>query len=154
MHRQEYLLPELGEPISHYTHAVRFGELLFVSGIAPVDEARRLVGGDDVVAQTQQVLKNLGRVLATAGLGPADVLKVTVFLTDIADRPRINPARQAFFGEARPASTLVEVSALANPGHEGRDRGHRRLHHAGALAAALPGRGPDWPPAPAGVRGC
>ena len=116
MQRQEILLPELGEPISHYTHAVRFGDLLFISGIAPVDGSLQLIGGDDVVAQTQQVLANLGRVLSTAGLRPADVLKVNVFLTDIADRARINPARQAFFGDARPASTLVEVSGLAIPG--------------------------------------
>ncbi len=116
MQRQEILLPELGEPISHYTHAVRFGDLLFISGIAPVDGSLQLIGGNDVVAQTQQVLANLRRVLSTAGLRPADVLKVTVFLTDIADRARINPARQAFFGDARPASTLVEVSGLAIPG--------------------------------------
>ncbi len=116
MQRQEILLPELGEPISHYTHAVRFGQLLFISGIAPVDGSLQLIGGDDVVAQTQQVLANLGQVLAEAGLGPSDVLKVTVFLTNIADRARINPARQAFFGAARPASTLVEVSGLAIPG--------------------------------------
>ena len=116
MHRQEIWLPELGEPISHYTHAVRFGELLFISGIAPVDGSLHLVGGDDVVAQAQHILAVLGRILAHAGLGPADVLKVTVFLTDIADRARINPARQAFFGDARPASTLVEVSGLAIPG--------------------------------------
>ncbi len=116
MQRQEFLLPDLGEPISHYTHAVRLGNLLFISGIAPVDAASRLVGADDVVAQTQQVLANLDKVLTAAGLAPRDVLKVTVFLTDIKDRARINPARQAFFGEARPASTLVEVSGLAIPG--------------------------------------
>jgi reactive intermediate/imine deaminase len=116
MQRQEILLPELGEPISHYTHAVRFGDLLFISGCAPVDASLRLVGGDDVGAQAQQVLANLGRVLTAVGLGPGDVLKVTVFLTDIADRARINPARRAFFGDARPASTLVEVSSLAIPG--------------------------------------
>jgi reactive intermediate/imine deaminase len=116
MQRQEILLAELGEPISHYTHAVRFGNLLFISGIAPVDGEVQLVGGDDVVAQTQQVLANLRRVLSEVRLVPADVLKVTVFLTDIADRARINPARQAFFGNARPASTLVEVSGLAIPG--------------------------------------
>jgi reactive intermediate/imine deaminase len=116
MQREEMLLTELGEPISHYAHAVRFSNLLFISGCAPVDASLRLVGGDDVVAQTQQVLSNLGRVLTAAGLGPTDVLKVTVYLTDIADRARINPARQAFFGDARPASTLVEVSRLAIPG--------------------------------------
>ena len=110
------LLPELGEPISHYTHAVRFGELLFISGIAPVDADSRLVGGDDVVAQAEHVLANLGLLLDAAGLQPRDVLKVTVFLTDVNDRARINPLRQAFFGDARPASTLVEVSALAIPG--------------------------------------
>jgi reactive intermediate/imine deaminase len=116
MARQEYVLPALGEPISHYVHAVRFGDLLFISGCAPVDEHLQLVGGDDVVAQTEQVLRNLGRVLQAAGLAAADVLKVTVFLTDIADRPKVNLARQAFFGDTRPASTLVEVSALAFSG--------------------------------------
>jgi reactive intermediate/imine deaminase len=110
------MLPELGEPISHYAHAVRFGDLLFISGCAPVDESLQLVGGDDVVAQTEQVLSHIGRVLEAAGLGPSDVLKVTVYLTDIADRPKVNIARQAFFGATRPASTLVEVSALAFPG--------------------------------------
>jgi 2-iminobutanoate/2-iminopropanoate deaminase len=82
----------------------------------PVDGDGRLVGGDDVVAQARQVLANLGAVLAAAGATFADVVKVTVYLTDIADRARINPVRQEVFGEARPASSLVEVSALAVPG--------------------------------------
>ena len=56
------------------------------------------------------------RVLAAAGATFADVVKVTVYLTDIDDRTRINPVRQEVFGDARPASTLVEVSALAIPG--------------------------------------
>jgi reactive intermediate/imine deaminase len=114
--REEIRVPELAEPISHYTDAVRAGELLFVSGFVPVDGEGRLVGGDDVVAQARQVLANLGAVLAAAGATFADVVKVTVYLTDIADRVRINPVRQEVFGEARPASTLVEVSALAVPG--------------------------------------
>ena len=114
--REEIRVPELAEPISHYTDAVRAGELLFVSGFVPVDGEGRLVGGDDVVAQARQVLANLGAVLAAAGATFADVVKVTVYLTDIADRARINPVRQEVFGDARPASTLVEVSALAVPG--------------------------------------
>jgi len=69
-----------------------------------------------VVAQARQVFSNLGDVLAHAGAAFADVVKVTVFLTDIDDRPRINPVRQEVFGETRPASTLVEVSRLALPG--------------------------------------
>jgi 2-iminobutanoate/2-iminopropanoate deaminase len=114
--REEIRVPELAEPISHYTDAVRAGDLLFVSGFVPVDGEGRLVGGDDVVAQARQVLVNLGAVLAAAGATFADVVKVTVYLTDIADRVRINPVRQEVFGDARPASTLVEVSALAVPG--------------------------------------
>ena len=114
--REEIRVSELAEPISHYTDAVRAGDLLFVSGFVPVDGEGRLVGGDDVVAQARQVFVNLGAVLAAAGATFADVVKVTVYLTDIADRVRINPVRQELFGEARPASTLVEVSALAVPG--------------------------------------
>ena len=114
--RVEIRVPELAEPISHYTDAVRAGDLLFVSGFVPVDGEGRLVGGDDVVAQARQVLVNLGAVLAAAGATFANVVKVTIYLTDIGDRARINPVRQEVFGEARPASTLVEVSALAVPG--------------------------------------
>lgn len=114
--REEIRVPSLSEPISHYADAVRAGELLFVSGVVPVDAGGALVGGDDVVAQTRQVLANLGAVLAAAGCGFADVVKVTVFLTDVDDRPRINPLRQEAFGDARPASTLVEVSRLAIEG--------------------------------------
>jgi enamine deaminase RidA (YjgF/YER057c/UK114 family) len=81
-----------------------------------VDGAGRLFGGDDVVAQARQVFSNLGAVLAAGGATFADVVKVTVFLTDIDDRARINVVRQEAFGEARPASTLVEIAALAIPG--------------------------------------
>jgi reactive intermediate/imine deaminase len=114
--REEIRVPGLAEPISHYTDAVRVGELLFVSGVVPVDGDGRLVGGDDVVEQSRHVFANLGAVLAAAGATFADVAKVTVYLTDIDDRARINPVRQEIFGDTRPASTLVEVSALAVPG--------------------------------------
>ena len=114
--RKEYRVAALPEPISHYTDAVRAGELLFVSGCVPIDRDGKLVGGSDVVAQTRQVFANLEAVLGAAGAGFADVAKVTVYLTDIDDRPRINPVRQEVFGEIRPASTLVEVGRLAVAG--------------------------------------
>ncbi len=106
----------LAEPISHFTDAVRAGDLLFVSGIVAVDAEGELVGGDDVVEQARQVFDNLREVLAAAGCGFGDVVKVTIFLTDADDRPRINPLRQEVFGATRPASTLVEVSRLAVSG--------------------------------------
>ena len=116
MSREELRVDGLPEPISHYTDAVRAGDLLFVSGIVAVDAEGALVGGSDVVAQAEQVFALLGRVLAAAGTAPGDVVKVTLYLLDKDDRPRINPVRQRFFGTARPASTLVEVSGLAVAG--------------------------------------
>jgi 2-iminobutanoate/2-iminopropanoate deaminase len=114
--REEIRVPGQAEPISHYTDAVRVGDLLFVSGCVPVDSEGRLVGGEDVVAQARQTLANVGAVLAAADSSFADVAKVTIYLTDVDDRPKINPVRQEFFGDARPASTLVEVGRLAVPG--------------------------------------
>jgi 2-iminobutanoate/2-iminopropanoate deaminase len=115
--REEIRAAGQAEPLSHYTDAVRVeGPLLFVSGVVPVDDAGRLVGGDDVVAQARQVFANMGAVLAAGGATFADVVKVTVFLTDVDDRARINVVRQEAFGEARPASTLVEIAALAIEG--------------------------------------
>jgi reactive intermediate/imine deaminase len=114
--REEISLPELGEPISHYTDAVRVGDLLFVSGCVPTDAQGNVVGGDDVAAQARKVFENIGAILAAAGATFADVAKVTVYLTDVDDRPAINPVRQEVFGDAKPASTLVEVSRLAIPG--------------------------------------
>ena len=114
--RREYRVEGQAEPISHYTDAVQAGELLFVSGVVPVDADGQLVGDDDVVAQARAVFENMRAILVAAGCSFSDVVKVTLFLTDIDDRPLINPVRQEVFGETRPASTLVEVSALAIPG--------------------------------------
>ena len=115
MSRRELDVAGLPDPISHYADAVLAGDTLYISGIVPVDEHGTVVG-EDVVAQARQVFDLMGRVLAAAGATPGDVAKVTVYLLDVDDRPRINPVREAFFGGARPASTLVEVSRLAVPG--------------------------------------
>src|SRR6266540_3627754 len=114
--REEIRVPGQPEPISHYTDAVRVCDLLFVSGCVPVDSDGRLVGEHDVVEQARQTFANVGAVLEAAGSSFADVAKLTVFLTDVDDRAKINPVRQEVFGETRPASTLVEVSGLAIPG--------------------------------------
>jgi 2-iminobutanoate/2-iminopropanoate deaminase len=114
--REEIRVPELAEPISHFTDAVRAGGFLHVSGIVAVDGQGRLAGGDDVVAQARQVLENMRAVLAAGGCGFDDVVKVTIYLTDIDERPLITPVRQEVFGDSRPASTLVEVPRLAVDG--------------------------------------
>lgn len=107
--------PGLSEPVSHYTDAVLAGKTLYVSGCVAFNAAGNVVGKGDVAEQARQALANLGQVLAAAGATPADVVKVTVYLRRVDDRPKINPLRQEFFGEHRPASTLVEVSALVHP---------------------------------------
>lgn len=114
--REELRVEGLAEPISHYTDAVRYGDLLFVSGVAPTDEKSRLVGEENVVTQARQVFQNMKKILEAAGTGFDRVLKVTVYLTDVADRTKINPVRQEFFGASKPASTLIGVNELAIPG--------------------------------------
>jgi reactive intermediate/imine deaminase len=113
--RREIRVGGLAPPLSHYTDAVVSGDQLYISGIVPVDAEGRVVG-EDVVAQARQVFAIMEQVLAAAGGTAADVVKVTVYLLDIDDRPKINPVRQEFFGATRPASTLVEVSRLAVDG--------------------------------------
>ena len=86
-----------------------------------------LVPGD-VVAQARQVFANVGAILAAAGATFADVVKVTVFLTDVDDRAAVNTVRQEVFGDARPASTLVEVQqARDSPGPASRSKPSRCL---------------------------
>jgi 2-iminobutanoate/2-iminopropanoate deaminase len=113
--RQEFRVDSLPEPVSHYTDAVRWGDLLYVSGCVAVTSGGQVAAPGDAQAQAEMALGYLGRALQAAGTGPAHVLKVTVFLTRMADRVAVNEARKKFFGDARPASTLVEVSALILP---------------------------------------
>lgn len=112
--REEVKVSGVPEPISHYTPVVRAGRMVFVSGMEPKDEKGATVGKGDVTAQARQVLENIQKCLTAAGATFADVCKVTVFVRNIADRPKINEVRKQFFGAARPASTLVEISRLAN----------------------------------------
>ena len=114
--REEFRVSELSEPISHYTDAERFGNFLFISGMGSVDGDFNLVGGSDPAAQTRQIMENMKKVLDAAGANFADVLKVTVYLTDVDDRHAINPIRQEYFGDARPASTLIGINQLALEG--------------------------------------
>jgi 2-iminobutanoate/2-iminopropanoate deaminase len=101
-------------PFSHYCHVVRAGELIWVSGalgFAPDGSVP-----DDVATQTELALAGIDACLKAVGAGAQHVVKVNLYLTDVDDRAKINPARQRYFGEHRPASTLVGVTALVVPG--------------------------------------
>ena len=107
------MLPDQPEPISHYCHGVRAGDRLWISGMVGVAADGSIPA--DTVEQFKLALGYVDGVLRAAGGQPHDIVKVQIFLTDVADRARINPVRQEYFGQHRPASTLVEVSALVAP---------------------------------------
>ena len=113
MEIERFLLDDQMEPVSHFCHSVRAGDLIWVSGIV----GQRPDGfiPDGTVEQFDIALAAMDACLRAAGGAPHTVTKVQVFMTDISERPDINPARIAYFGEHRPASTLVEVSALVDP---------------------------------------
>jgi reactive intermediate/imine deaminase len=101
------------EPVGPYSQAVELDGWLFASGQIPLDPAAgRLVEGD-VEAQTRQVLANLRAVLSAAGLGFADVVRTTIYLTDLASFARVNAIyAEHFDGDPSPARATVQVAAL------------------------------------------
>jgi reactive intermediate/imine deaminase len=106
--------PDPYEPY-RISQAMRVGDLVFVSGQAAIDEDGSLVGVGDFDAQAELVFRNLARVLEAAGSSLADVVKVTIYLTDMANFPKIVELRGKWFTEPYPADTIVEVTSLALP---------------------------------------
>jgi 2-iminobutanoate/2-iminopropanoate deaminase len=98
--------------IGPYAQATIAGGFLFTAGQIPLDPATGEIVSGDIGPQTQQVLKNLAAVLKEAGVTWTDVVKTTVFLTDMADFPRFNELYANALGDARPARSTVQVSAL------------------------------------------
>jgi len=109
---REPITSPTGVAVGPYSHAVVAGDLVFCSGQTPIDPASgRLVDGG-IGDQTRQCLANLFSVLEAAGLGPDDVTKVNVYLTDMADFDAMNGAYRLMFGEPYPARTTVAVAGL------------------------------------------
>ncbi|MEP7023399.1 MAG: RidA family protein [Actinomycetota bacterium] len=115
--QQHYVRPDGTPPVNGYSHAVAFtGRMIAVSGQVPLDAAGQLVGPGDARAQARQVFENLAAALAAAGAAMTDVVKLTVFLTDLADLAAFREVRDGYFAADRPpASSLVQVSGLVNP---------------------------------------
>ena len=109
---QRIIVPGLSPPVSHYCHVTRAGPHVWVAGA--VGQAADGSIPPDVVAQFDIAIKVIDKCLKAAGAGPEHVVKVQVFMTDITERPKINPRRIAYFGEHLPASTLVEVKGLVD----------------------------------------
>ncbi len=98
--------------IGPYSHAVWADDLLYLSGQTPLDPATGELVAGDVGAQATQCFRNLFSVLAAAGLTPADVVKVNVYLTNMADFAAMNAAYAAQFEPPYPARTTVAVAGL------------------------------------------
>ena len=98
--------------IGPYSQAILTDGLLFASGQIPIDPATGNIAGDDISTQAHQVLKNIGAVLAECGLDYADVLKTTVFLTDLGDFGTVNGIYGEYFKAPFPARSCVQVGAL------------------------------------------
>jgi reactive intermediate/imine deaminase len=106
--------PDPYEPF-RLAQGYRVGELLFISGQAAIDMKGQIVGAGDFNAQAEQVFANLDRVLRAGGSSLANVIKVTIFLRDMANFQKIVELRGRYFTPPYPADTIVEVSSLYTP---------------------------------------
>ena len=98
--------------IGPYSQAIKANGFLFISGQIPVDPATGQMTAVDATAQTKQVMENLGAILVAEGLGFADLVKTTVFLTDLVEFARVNDVYGAYFETAPPARATIQVAAL------------------------------------------
>lgn len=98
--------------IGPYSQAVRAGDLVFLSGQVPLDPATGQLVEGDVAAQTRRAMDNLGAVLAAAGCSFGDVVRTTIYLTDLGNFTAVNEAYAAYFAPPYPARATVQVTAL------------------------------------------
>lgn len=106
--------PDAPAAIGPYSQAIRAGQLVFLSGQIPLDpESGEMVGGDDIAAQTEQVMRNLEAVLRAAGASFAQVVKSTIYLIDLGDFTVVNRIYGAYFeGSPPPARATIQVAGL------------------------------------------
>src|SRR4051794_41048980 len=96
----QVIASDVPPPRGHFSHAIRSGDTIYVSGLLALDANGEVVGEDDAGEQTRQILAALERVLTAAGSGRAQIAKLTIYLTDLNDRTAVASARAEFMGDA------------------------------------------------------